>query len=343
MMAAFAGILLTVLKTAGLILLTLLCVVLLLLICVLLVPVRYKAAAEFEDFGKPPEGKKFLEQKFQLDAEISWLLHFLHVTLHYSADGMSAVIRIAGIDTAKLMETIQKRKGKKKRRPPREKGTTEKLSVPETEDNPPDSIPGLEKPSGDTDRPKADTAPIKDTIQKDITAKMQDDRNPASHPQEESADGKKEKKGRGPRQKSASSREKNKEKKDSIHQKLRSAHAEFTDTHNRSALAHAWQELLYLLCHYKPRKVRADLTFSLADPALTGQAVGVLSLMPAIFRQPCKIIPDFETDRIYITGSLSLKGRIRSLHAVLSLLRLYRDKEIKHVIAKQKGIQTPAE
>ena len=53
-----------------------------------------------------------------------------------------------------------------------------------------------------------------------------------------------------------------------------------TDTKNQYAVRRLWEELLYLLKHFGFRKIHTELTFALADPALTGQVLGILCMMP---------------------------------------------------------------
>ncbi len=103
-------------------------------------------------------------------------------------------------------------------------------------------------------------------------------------------------------------------------------HKEFTDETNRSAALHLWKEICYLFTHYRPQKLQADLSFSLADPSLTGRVLGALSLLPVIYRYPCRIVPDFESESVYFTGSLMMKGKISVTVFLISCLRMLRDK-----------------
>ena len=89
-----------------------------------------------------------------------------------------------------------------------------------------------------------------------------------------------------------------------------------------------------LLRHFGPRKLKADLTFATGDPARTGQLLGVICIFPVIYRNEVSIVPDFETDDFYIRGTLSVKGRIRLIHALGSGIRIWRDKNIRKIIRK---------
>jgi len=130
----------------------------------------------------------------------------------------------------------------------------------------------------------------------------------------------------------------NQKSKQSILSKIRSQfqrfHQEFTDEVNRHALSHLWAELLKLLKSYKPRKLKADISFSLADPALTGMAIGAISLMPVIYRYPCSIAPDFTSEKLYVEGEILARGRVTVFVFLLSLLRLLRDKKFMYVVRR---------
>ncbi len=130
----------------------------------------------------------------------------------------------------------------------------------------------------------------------------------------------------------------NQKSKQSILSKIRSQfqrfHQEFTNEVNRHALSHLWAELLKLLKSYKPRKLKADISFSLADPALTGMATGAISLMPVIYRYPCSIAPDFTSEKLYVEGEILARGRVTVFVFLLSLLRLLRDKKFMYVVRR---------
>lgn len=106
------------------------------------------------------------------------------------------------------------------------------------------------------------------------------------------------------------------------------------DESNRSAFSHGCAEIQYLLRHFGPRKLKADLTFATGDPARTGQLLGVICIFPVIYRNEVSIVPDFETDDFYIRGTFSVKGRIRLVHALGSGIRIWRDKNIRKIIRK---------
>lgn len=119
-----------------------------------------------------------------------------------------------------------------------------------------------------------------------------------------------------------------------ITDKIRQVYKEYKDETNRLVLGHLWKELCCLIRSYKPRKFEADITFSLSDPALTGGVLGILSLIPAVYRYPCSLIPDFESEKLYLEGSLAIRGKVTVYVFLLSMLRLVRDREFMKIVKR---------
>ena len=115
---------------------------------------------------------------------------------------------------------------------------------------------------------------------------------------------------------------------------LEQVRAEFTDEGNRRALRHVCSEIRYLLRHFGPRRLRADLSFSLGDPANTGYVTAALSVCPFPYGKGCHIIPDFEAEQFYLRGWLDISGHVRTVHVLAILLRLLFDRNIRAIIKK---------
>ncbi len=122
-----------------------------------------------------------------------------------------------------------------------------------------------------------------------------------------------------------------------LHSQIARVRKEIKDETNRYAVGRVWAELLKMIRSYRPRKLRADLSFSLADPALTGQAVGLVSLLPWIYRYPCRIVPDFTSEQLYLEGEIFAQGKIRVSVFALATLRLLRDKKFMQVVRRLLG------
>lgn len=106
-------------------------------------------------------------------------------------------------------------------------------------------------------------------------------------------------------------------------------HKLFTDELNQYAVKKIWAQCLYLLGHFRFRKMYTDLTFSLSDPAWTGQALGIFSMIPLFFQYEVHLYPDFESDKLYVQGDFEIKGRIRLVHLVVVTIRLLLDQKVR--------------
>lgn len=111
--------------------------------------------------------------------------------------------------------------------------------------------------------------------------------------------------------------------------KIKDVRTFLTDERHREALPLIFTELKYLLTHFKFRRIRTDLTFSMGDPALTGQVLGGLCVLPFLYRYQVQVYPDFEAENTYVTGTFDIKGRARGLHIAVSAVRLLGKKEFR--------------
>ncbi len=85
--------------------------------------------------------------------------------------------------------------------------------------------------------------------------------------------------------------------------------------------------------------MKADLIYSLADPANTGYAAAALSLCPVVYKKGCGITPDFESEKLYAKGWMDASGHVRLIHPVCSGLRLLIDKDIRAIIKKVRKLK----
>ena len=111
--------------------------------------------------------------------------------------------------------------------------------------------------------------------------------------------------------------------------KIKDVRTFLTDERHREALPLIITELKYLLTHFKFRRIRTDLTFSMGDPALTGQVLGGLCVLPFLYRYQVQVYPNFEAENTYVTGTFDIKGRARGLHIAVSAVRLLGKKEFR--------------
>lgn len=109
-------------------------------------------------------------------------------------------------------------------------------------------------------------------------------------------------------------------------------------THKRTKAA--WNSVKHyinlLWRHIKPRKLKGTLHFGFEDPAITGQALGLVSLALPIYKHDITIAPDFE-QRI-IEGELDGSGRVRLSYIIMLVITVLRDKNLMMVIEKAQTI-----
>lgn len=289
------SVILFILKLIGIILLVLLGILVTLLLLVLFVPIRYYVSGE-------------LETEMEVHAKVTWLLHLISFVVDYEKGEAVTSLRILGIR--------KKAKGKRKSALEEEAWEDEpedaawdELSVDEPEER---------QETGQTDKAQAET---------NASDEMAESRS-VSGSQEESI----EKPSRI--QKFLDTVRRLKNALGQLRGKASSVKEIITDEANHSIVKAVLAELGYLLKHFKFRKLVTDLRFSAGDPAATGQALGVMCLFPVLYRYQVSIIPDFEADEFYIKGTFEIKGHVRAVHLVVTLLRLWKKKEVRDLVKK---------
>lgn len=343
--------LLMLLKICGWLLLAAVLLLLIVLLLVCFVPVRYDASVE-NDRIMDGSGGPF--KNIRMRVNVSWLLRFIHVSAGYGPNGLDVDIRTAGIHVQKALAWLQGRKKAKqghRKKHSQDTGSSEPAAKPEASET-----PGLEnqKPElraasiseNPESQEKLQAALEPENLEKSsekqeasVSGKMEQaaglEKNNAEYTAKPA--GKKKKQKRAFQKKTKVKREKKEPGSGAFHKirdKYRQFRKEYTDETNRHAVKCLWKELCFLLRHYKPRRMEADIEFSLADPARTGMAVGMFSLIPVIYRYPCSIVPDFSSDRLYAEGRFFVKGKVTVFIFLLSLLHLIRDREFRKTVRR---------
>lgn len=303
------AVLLTILKIIGIVLLVILGIMLFLLAVLLFVPVRYSV-------------KGTVDNNITAEGKISWLCSIFRYDFMFQEQDLNGEVRIFGF-----------RRRKKERVSEEE---LEEEAVPEVKDGVEEVVSDLVSTAGEED--KSEKNPIK----------------PEQDQEVDSHKGRQNRKSSGknsqPSGKNIFMRMWDKIKSFmknikkffmSIRKKL-TGFKEFvvkvkeivTDTKNQYAVRRLWEELLYLLKHFGFRKIHTELTFALADPALTGQVLGVLCMVPFLYQYDFHIFPDFESESFYIRGSYDVKGRIQLIFLLVTAIRLLTDKDIRSFLKK---------
>ena len=119
-----------------------------------------------------------------------------------------------------------------------------------------------------------------------------------------------------------------------LKEKLSNWKTQIFDIGNRNALKFVCKELIHLLQHYHPRKIKADIRYSAGDPALTGQILAALSIFPFLYQYHFSVKPDFESEEFYFKGTFDIKGHIQAFHLLTAAWHVYRNQDVSAFIKR---------
>lgn len=98
------------------------------------------------------------------------------------------------------------------------------------------------------------------------------------------------------------------------------------ETHH-NAFLRAIKEIRRFLQSLKPRKADIWFEFGFEDPALTGYALALLSMIYPSIGEFTRLQPDFEHK--VLRGKADIKGRIRAIHALVLARNMLLDKNVR--------------
>lgn len=311
---SFLTVLLTILKTAGIILAAVIVLVLVLALWLLLSPVRYKGRVRFD--GKP-----------DIKVRASYLLHIFTVRYDLGADGNEFSIRVFG---HRLSGRKDKKSGtaRKKQSVKTKKGGT--LTEPE--------IRNEDMPSGGQSRPVIEPEPEKDY------AYAPEEKKTESSTEDKKSVFKKVKDIYnkiiakiknifcGFVMKIKSIYHKIADMADNITDKRNSLFSEINDPANRRGFEFALNLVKKLLKHVLPRKHSIFIRFGMDDPALTGELVGLIYAFALTAGLNIQVNPDFE-NKVF-ECDIPFKGRISIIRVVIWALQAYRNKDFRQLLGK---------
>ena len=300
---------LLILKIIGILLLVVLGLLVLAVLCLLFVPVRYRIR------GKADE-------HIEVHIRLSWLLHILTFSEDNDGGGFKSKLMLFGIPLKRRKEGEPPR-SRKKKKDKNVKGV-QTLKRAEEAGSGKEKAKGQEADDKKEAVGKQEVGDKKETVKEtDPAAQMEVSRNLFS-------------KIRGffTRIKKLpgmikSKWETLKEKGKNLKETSAGILKELRDENNWEALRHVWQELRTILKRLSPRQVKICASFSLGDPASTGQVLGLLSVFPFIYRYQVRLYPDFEAERFYFKGTFHIKGKLHGIHALLLIVHLFKDNKIR--------------
>lgn len=126
------------------------------------------------------------------------------------------------------------------------------------------------------------------------------------------------------------------EKKDEILNQLNEVKSLIKGEPFKRAFRDVKKYLLKLLKHVRPRKFQGTIRFGLADPASTGQVLGVVGMLIPLYRDHLVVAPDFE-QKIF-EGQLHAKGRMQVGFFLTLVARIIMNRNLMNTIRQARTI-----
>jgi hypothetical protein len=90
--------------------------------------------------------------------------------------------------------------------------------------------------------------------------------------------------------------------------------------------------LLKMLRHFLPRKLEADVVFSMGEPDQTGYVLAAVSCIPFRNARIKRIEPDFESEDPYFQGYVLVSGFMQGMVVFVTLIRIFVHKECRRLL-----------
>ncbi|HCS14156.1 MAG TPA: hypothetical protein DIV56_00335 [Lachnospiraceae bacterium] len=307
-----AVIILGVFKWIGIILLCILGLMLLLCLAVLLIPIRYQLSAVWQE-------------EHRVKGSVSWLLHLIH--LSFDTDRNQRVcIRIFGIPVNGRFHT-KKKKFQKRRKVKQKRKASGSTKVQRKESVSPAKVQKAVESSTTAGEPKeaggAKTADSFDTSVS-LAAQKSSGENTDTVQRtvpDKAADMKKRADSSENRFVRTLRRITGRVKKFFLSIAGLFAKIKAIDEESIELLQAVLKSSGGLLKHMAPRSLRGRLHFGTGDPALTGQLLGVLSVLFAMWGKGIAVIPDFEQE--VFEGEAAVKGYARGIIVLILIIRAH--------------------
>lgn len=307
-----AVIILGVFKWIGIILLCILGLMLLLCLAVLLIPIRYQLSAVWQE-------------EHRVKGSVSWLLHLIH--LSFDTDRNQRVcIRIFGIPVNGRFHT-KKKKFQKRRKVKQKRKASGSTKVQRKESVSPAKVQKAVESSTTAGEPKeaggAKTADSFDTSVSLAAQKSSGENTDTVHRTvpDKPADTKKRADSSENRFVRTLRRITGRVKKFFLSIAGLFAKIKAIDEESIELLQAVLKSSGGLLKHMAPRSLRGRLHFGTGDPALTGQLLGVLSVLFAMWGKGIAVIPDFEQE--VFEGEAAVKGYARGIIVLILIIRAH--------------------
>ncbi|MBO4485237.1 MAG: hypothetical protein J5738_07615 [Lachnospiraceae bacterium] len=353
-------IVLLVLKIIGIVLLCILGLVLLILAALLFAPFRYEADIAGDLQEKALTGKAY----------VRWLLRIVSFKTDIrSPKDIRYTLRVFGIpvkrgtfageeeestseETAETGEdkTEDKTEGSGKTEEaakpemtekPKEEGKTETAEKPEAEEKPESAEKPAEKPEAAAESVSQDSAEETVTFSEEQSEEASDETEASEEAEEEKKPGIRKRiqdKVDQLKAKGASLLDSVKALFELLKRKKGLLARYIRKKSTKRALKTAWVNAKWILLHIAPKKYSGALSFGMKDPSLTGGICALISPIYVQIADKLQLYPDFEGE-LKVGGHGYMKGRIRLWGILIRAWRLYRDKNIRKVIAEAQKVK----
>ncbi|WP_352397128.1 hypothetical protein [[Clostridium] aminophilum] len=307
------GLLLTVLKIIGILLLVLLGAFLAVLLMILLVPVRYRARGSYHE---NPEGT----------ADLTWLLHLIHLTIGYR-DEVYYSLKIAGHvfadsgpeETAEADGTAQDTSGGTG-----EENLEEAFSLTDSVSDSDGGMISAEKdplPEGNASPDDLVHVDLPESLSKSHTGKKLRRRKKLSFVKWQ------EKIISRLISRISSAFRNARRKWRRVEKKYRYIRNVIEDERNRRTVRLLLRQIRRLAGHILPRKADGYVSFGFEDPETTARVLEVCAFLYPFYRGCVCVTPYF--DRNCLDGELTITGRVRIGTVLWIVLRMFLDRNFR--------------
>lgn len=288
------GILLTILKIIGIILLVLIGLILLAVAVILLVPIRYH--------GEGAREEKILSGNVKL----TWLLHMISASASLSEDGTK--IRVCLFGKTIYPKTKKPPKKSKAKKMPKQEATkkSEKSEKPKQQS---DTVSKEVATIYEPQKPNPELPKKEKSARPDVKSKFEDIKQKLLAVKEKFIDGK-------------AGIQKIKNKIDYWKNLL-------TSDPMKEAMEFLWKKTKGLLHHILPRRMTGRIHFGFEDPSKTGKTLAYFSMLYPFTKENLVIEPEFETEELILEGDIAFRGRIRLGYLVYVALSVVLNKNIR--------------
>ncbi len=333
---------LTILKIPFLLLAVLLLLVLILLALILFVPVRYQALAQ-------------KQEGLSVHAKVHWLCRILTVKADFEEKQFSLCVKILGIPVVggeKKNSAAQPSLEEDSEQSAQQEETLQSdiaQMLTEEEDEKQENSPVqtlTEEDSGQSAQPEESLQ--SDSIQTPLEKGIEEQKSDPAHalPEKDSTGDRQAvhpmrpgllQRIRGVAQKIRNTAAGFLEKIRAVRNNLSNLRAKLVsyrdlwyDESTQHAYRHVKKELRYLLRHYLPGKAEGQVLFGTGDPAVTGQILGICSILQVWTENRLEFAADFEEKVLEADGQL--RGHIRLCHLLKSGLGLLLDRHVRRTV-----------